>query len=210
MPPLTALLAPRCLAPLCLLVSLWLVAPVALSHGGVLLEDDVCVINIGFFKSHFTIYQPQTSGSEEFCEDLPAANESVFVLEYLHLGLRELPVDFRIIRNTTGLGRFARWEDIQALGDLAPLTVFHHGPARHPDGVMEVRHDFAAAGEYIGIVSTHHPRLGKTYRAVFPFQVGWTGPGYWPWLALAGLLFVIYVAASNRGWLRRTNPEPET
>ena len=30
------------------------------AHGGVFLEEDVCVIEVGFFRAHFTIYQPQT------------------------------------------------------------------------------------------------------------------------------------------------------
>ena len=31
----------------------------ATAHGGVSMEDDLCVIKIGFLKAHFTGYQPK-------------------------------------------------------------------------------------------------------------------------------------------------------
>ena len=159
------------------------------AHGGVFLEDDVCVIQIGFFRAHFTIYQPRTSASEEFCEDIPDVTESVFVLDYLHKSLREMPVDFRVIKDATELGRFAKWEDIERLGDLESVTVFYQPPLTTADAVFSVEHTFEEAGHYIGIVTTRNSTLNKTYNAVFPFEVGATGFGYWPWILL--LLVVV-------------------
>ena len=75
-----------------------LFAGAVFGHGGVVMEEDLCVINIGFYRAHFTVYQPQTSANEEFCEDLPDAGETIFVLDYLHDSMKRVPVDFRIIK----------------------------------------------------------------------------------------------------------------
>ena len=69
------------------------------AHGGVGMEDDKCIITIGFLKAHFTGYQPKTNGTEEFCEDIPEVARSVFVIEYLHDFLKKMQVDFRIIKD---------------------------------------------------------------------------------------------------------------
>ncbi|WP_354694465.1 hypothetical protein [Elongatibacter sediminis] len=143
-------------------------------------------MHIDFYSARFTAYQPATSGNEEFCEDLPDTGPTVFVLDYLHPSLKLVPVDFRIIRNTTGQGRFAQWEDVAALGDLEPLTLYYHPPVIRPDASFQAEYDFSEKGEYIGIVTAGHPTNDNTYRAVFPFAVG-TGR---PWLTLAALLLV--------------------
>lgn len=158
------------------------------AHGGVVEEDDVCVLRIDYLKAHFKAYQPRTSGHSEFCEDLPDAAETVFILEYLHDDLARLPIEFRIIRNTTGKGRFARWDDIQALEDLDGVTVFHMEPVVEPD-VFSVVHEFDSDGEYIGIVTIATESNARLRIAVFPFEVGFTGMGWWPYIA--GLLVLI-------------------
>lgn len=170
----------------------------AQAHGGVMLDDDICLINIGFFQAHFKIYQPQSQRFEEFCEDLPAAESSVFVMEYQHDGLAEMAVDFRIIRDVTGMGLYANWDDIQAIENLQDATVFYQPERIDPD-LLTIVHAFAEAGLYIGIVTATHLDNGKTYAAVFPFEVGYQGIGYWPWLvvllaALTGLWWLM-----NRG-----------
>ena len=144
----------------------------AWSHGSVVDSGEGCVIRMDFYSAHFSIFQPQTRAHREFCEDLPDVSESVFVLEYLHNSLREVPVDFRIIRNTSGMGRFVRWQDIEALDNIELLTVFHQHVPPRPDGVLSVVHHFAERGDYVGIVTAPHPNQDKVYHAVFPFSVG--------------------------------------
>ena len=173
---------------------------IASGGGGVMLENDTCIIIVGFYRAHFTAYQPATRGDEEFCEDLPDVGETVFVLDYLHDSMKDVPVDFRIIRDATGLGDFARIEDVRALGDLAPLTVFYRPPSVEPDASYRVSHDFAAPGHFVGIVTAGHPTKDKTYTAVFPFSVGLDGFPYL-WLT-AGLGLVLGVAALAWFWLR--------
>jgi hypothetical protein len=169
-------------------------APTLRAHGSVTAEGDLCLIRIGFYTAHFKVFQPQRSGEREYCEDLPAAAESVFVMDYVHQGLAEIPIEFRIIRNTTGLGRFARLDDVLALGDLDTLTVFHQSPVLEP-GVFTALHDFTDNGDFLGLVSVRHPETGELYEAVFPFSVGFRGWGLLP------LFVALALAAQALYWL---------
>ena len=125
---------------------------VAQPHGGVVEEEDLCVIKVNYLRGHFKIYQPLTRGHREYCEDLPDATESVFVMEYLHDSLAEAAVDFRIIRDVTGKGRFARMEHVEAIEDLDAVTVYYQQPVHEPD-VYTITHTFGEEGDFIGIVA---------------------------------------------------------
>ena len=168
------------------------------AHGGVVEEDDLCVIKVNYLRAHFKVYQPASSGLKQFCEDLPAATQSIFVMEYQHDSLSEMQVDFRIIRDVTGKGRFARLEDIRQIADIDGATVFYQAPVVEPD-VYLVSHDFVEEGDFVGIVSARQLESGKLYTAVFPFEVGFTGIGYWPFfIGLLLLLQVQYLFMSGR------------
>lgn len=165
----------------------------AFASGGVVLKGDVCTIEVGFYEALFTAYQPQTSGNEEFCEDLPNTGESIFVLDYLHASLREVPVSFRIIRDATGLGRFVQHDDILALEDIDALTVFYQPPIIKPGASFRIEHEFAKKGEYVGIVTAGHPTNDATYYAVFPFTVGAFNFPYWTLAIVVGALLIVLV-----------------
>ena len=168
------------------------------AHGGVVQEDDLCVIKVNYLRAHFKVYQPRASGHKQFCEDLPLASESVFVMEYQHDALKGMPIDFRIIRDVTGKGRFARMEDVEEIDDLDSATVFYQEAVIEPD-VFTVMHEFAEDGDFIGIVSATQPDTSKVYAAVFPFEVGFTGIGYWPFfIAVLVLLQLQYLLMSGR------------
>lgn len=169
----------------------------ATAGGAVVMTGQGCTMHIDFYSARFTAYQPESRGNEEFCEDLPDLGPTLFVLDYLHPSLKLVPVDFRIIRNATDQGRFAKWEDVQSLGDLEAHTVYYHPPVIRPDASLQVEYDFADEGEYIGIVTAGHPTLDTTYRAVFPFEVG--RASRWPFLLAIGLL----VVAGAVFWRRR-------
>jgi len=170
----------------------------ALAHGGVVEEDDICVIKVNYLRAHFKIYQPRVSGHEQFCEDLPAAAESVFVMEYLHDSLASMPIEFRIIRDVTGKGRFARMEDVEQIADLDAATVFYRPPELEPH-VYTVAYEFAEEGDFIGIVSARNPDTDQEFAAVFPFEVGFTGWGYWPlFIGLLVLIQIQYLVTSGR------------
>ncbi len=175
------------------------------AHGGVVEEDDLCIIKVNYLRAHFKIYQPRVSGHEQFCEDLPEASESVFVMEYEHDSLSIMPIDFRIIRDVTGKGRFARMADVEEIDDIDAATVFYQPATLEPD-VYTVLHDFDEEGDFIGIVSARHPDTNRVYAAVFPFEVGFTGVGYWPlFIGLLVLIQLQYLFMSGRlgRWFRR-------
>lgn len=175
-----------------------LLQQIANAHGGVVEEDDLCVIKVSYLRAHFKVYQPRETGHRQYCEDLPAASESVFVMEYLHHALASMPINFRIIRDVTGKGRFARPEDVVQIEDLDAVTVFYQPAVIEPD-VFTVIHDFADEGDFIGIVSATQPDTGVVHAAVFPFEVGYSGMGYWPlFIGLLVLLQLQYLLMSGR------------
>jgi hypothetical protein len=168
-------------------------SPVAFGHGGVVEEDDLCVIKIGYLRAHFKIYVPAERQHQEYCEDIPVRGDSVFVMEYQHDGLSSAEIDFRIVRNVTGKGKFARMQDVDAIDDLDAITIRYEPPTVVPD-VYTLLQPFEEDGEYIGIISARNSDTQVVYTAVFPFEVGYTGLGQWPWIlgALFALQFVYW------------------
>lgn len=165
----------------------------ASAHGGVAFEEDRCVIKIGFLTAHFAIYQPQSSRSEEFCEEIPEVSDTVFVMEYLHDFLREMPLDFRIIRDEQNFGIYARWEDVQTVTDIDAVTAFYQPPQIRPEGELTVNYAFENKGRYIGIVTAAHPREDTLYHSVFYFQVGGPDYGSFPlFITIAVILQLLY------------------
>jgi hypothetical protein len=181
----------------------------AWAGGGVVLSNDTCIIRIGFYEAHFTAYQPDARGDREFCEDLPDAGKTVFVLDYLHSSLKEVPVDFRIIRNVTGKGEFAREPDVIALPDLDAATVFYQSPLIKSNGTFLVEYRFESDGEYIGIVTAGHPSNANIYTSVFPFEVGASRvPWGWMGLGVALLLAAFLLVSMKR--IGRSGVGPST
>ena len=168
------------------------------AHGGVSIKEDFCVIQIGFFRAHFAVYQPQQTADQEFCEDIPETTDTIFVLNYLHNSLKHAPVDFRIIKDVNNLGRFAKWQDIARLEDIEEDTVFYQTPRIRPEAMLKVAYKFEEPGSYIGIVTAKYLENGKTYNAVFPFEVGGkTNFGIIQLFILLGILIEIVYLYSN-------------
>jgi hypothetical protein len=169
--------------------------------GGMVLEDDVCILWIDFYSAHFTAYQPDSSGNEQFCQNLPATGKTLFVLDYLHQSLKEVPVELRIIRDVTGQGRFVKLEHVEALDNIEQLTVFYQPPLVRPDASFKIEHDFAEEGEYIGIISAGHPTNDSVYTAVFPFEIGGRNRTYLLplFLLVAGGVFLLMRRSGRSG-----------
>jgi len=144
----------------------------ARAGGGLVLEEDKCILWIDFYSAHFTAYQPATQGNQQFCGDLPDVGETIIVLDYLHPSLKEVPVDFRIIRDVTGQGQYVKLKHVEALGDLDPYTVFYQPPVIRSDASFQIEHAFTEKGAYVAVVSAGHPSTDMIYTAVFPFQAG--------------------------------------
>jgi len=172
--------------------------------GAVVGEPGSCIIEIGIYTAHFTIYQSDTRANEEFCEDLPDTGSTLFVIDYLHGSLSEVPLDFRIIRDVDNWGIFARWENVQQIQDIDARTVFYQAPVVRPENQLTVEAELLEPGGYIGIITAPHPTKDKLYHAVFPFQVGridWA-----PWLLLAALVAVVGSYLLRR---RKSSPSVE-
>ena len=180
------------------------VAPVY-AHGSVTPEDDVCIIRIGYYEAHFKMYLPRTDGHQEYCEDIPGTGETVFVMEYEHSGLGEVPIDFRVIRNVTGNGIFTNLDDVEQIDDLESVTVLRHEAATQPD-VFTIVHNFEEQGEFVGIVTVQNPETGRIYTAVFPFEVGFAGIPWWVWFVLIAVALQANYFLMN-GWLSRWRRE---
>ena len=201
---------PALLAQACAFAALLAWPQLAAAHGGVVAEEDSCLLQMGFLQAHFTLPQPESRGSEEFCEDLPDIGSSLFVVEYLHDMMKEMPIDFRIIRDEQGFGIFANWEDVASIADLEAQTVLHRVLAPQPAGVLALRHEFEQPGGYIGVAVAENPDNGKTYNAVFYFEVGNAGYGWIPLfvglIVAAQLLFWSSTGALQRLVQRRGKP----
>lgn len=174
------------------LLFLLVLSPDAGAHGSVTLEDDLCVIRIGFYQAHFKIYLPRVSAHQEYCEDIPWGREVLFVMEYTHGDLGKVPMDFRIIRDVTTMGRFATLDDVRQIEDIDAVTLFYQPPQVSPD-VYTVMHEFEERGQYLGIVTAPHPGGEEHYVAVFPFEVGYTRLGLLP-------LFLVLLLAVQGGY----------
>lgn len=147
-------------------------ASAVFGHGGVSIEDDVCLIKIDRYKAHFTGYLPKERATQEFCEDIPAASESIFVIDFISDELREMDLDFRIVRDVNDIGVTATYGDLGGPEAIEKATIYYQEPMQFRKGILNVRYTFVQNGNYIGIVNAHHVETGLKYTSVFPFSVG--------------------------------------
>ena len=157
-----------CLSMVCLVLS----SSAVFAHGGVSIEDDVCLIKIDRYKAHFTGYLPKERATQEFCEDIPVATESIFVIDFISDELRAMDLDFRIIRDVNDIGVTATYGDLGGEEAIKAASVYYQEPKQYQKGILNVRHNFTQIGGYIGIVNAHHIDTGLKYTSVFPFSVG--------------------------------------
>ena len=161
-----------------------------MAGGGLVLKNDVCIIEIDFYSAHFTAYQPASRGNEQFCQELPDTGETIFVLDYLHPSLKQVPVSLRIIHDVTGQGEFVKLKHVEEIEDIDSLTVFYQPPLIRADASFQAEFKLHEKGSYIGIVTAGHPSNDKIYTAVFPFDVG--GPDIY--IVLPMILFFMALA----------------
>lgn len=146
------------------LLIMGLIAPNAFAHGGVSIEADKCVLKIGEYLMHFTGYQPENSGGEEFCEDIPSTGHAIIVMDFVDSQLRRMDADLRIVKTDT-------WSAAQAYkqGDEAE-EVLYIPPKKYNGGSITVDQRFAEPGYFVGIVTA---KGDEEIASVFPFSVGY-------------------------------------
>lgn len=160
----------------------------AVAHGGLSLDKDVCKLQLGRYSMHFTGYQPEATGSTEFCEDIPEVGQIVIVLDAVDAELRELPIEVRIIRDTG------------EKGDIEAATVLHLARQRYPTGTVSFDHKFDQPGKFIGLVTAGEK---GEYVSSFPFSVASSRAGYYKYLLFLAVPLLGFALYRFSGHARR-------
>jgi len=124
----------------------------AWSHGGASVDTDQCRVQIGSHLVHFTAYQPQLTGTTEYCNNIPELGQSTIVFDYEGKALRNMTVEFEITKEPEGT-RF-----------------FYSPPATHSNGTFNQNLNFTEAGKYLVHVTLVNE--GQKIDAHIPFTVG--------------------------------------
>ena len=175
-------------------VAMALISGAAWGHGGVSIEDDMCIMQVGPYRAHFTGYVPSRRATQEFCEDIPDTGRAIFAIDFISDELRRMNTDFRIIRDVNNIGIKATYDDLGSKQDIEQATIFYKPPEQLSTGTFNVTHTFGEKGHFIGIVTARHPETGKEYISVFPFAVGIFRWG--PIVTRLGLIIVLVGAAA--------------
>lgn len=172
----------------------------AQAHGGVSMEDDICVMRIGTMRAHVAGYQPEHRATQEFCEDIPEVGRAIIVVDFTDPVLRESTIDFRILRDTQGLGAKARYEGLGDAAQIEAATLLKLPTTTYPRGTVTVDHQFTEAGWHIGVLTATDAKSGQAIHSVFPFRVGVRS--YWkylvPFIGIMALGLLIQRLSSRR------------
>jgi len=166
------------------------------SHGGVSIEDDNCILKVAGMRAHFTGYQPEVRATQEFCEDIPELGRAIIVVDYITPALREMSVEFRVLRDVKNRKADGRYEDLGSTADIDAATVVKMPAGIYPRGTLTFDHIFDQPGWYVGFLAATDPKTGKVEHSVFPFRVGVRDYGRYVFaaifsLGLAGLAYYL-------------------
>ena len=169
------------------------------AHGGVSIEFDTCILKIGSYRMHLTGYQPETSGGEEFCEDIPATGNAVIVLDYVDDPLRDMMTGVRVIEKDS-------WTAAQSpSGDDQAKTILDVPPKLYKAGSVKIERRFDKPGYFVGFLTAEKEGQEKLVSR-FPFSVGYGkgalsmvgGGGY----AMYGIIALVLVAGGAFYYLK--------
>ena len=190
-------------------VSFSLFSTDAIAHGGVSIEDDLCIMSIGNMRAHFTGYQPKVRASQEFCEDIPELGEAIIVLDFLSPALRKMDVTFQVMKDDAGKGPNTSFSDVEPRLMNARDLIVNKEAATYPSGSFNVSLSIQEAGWYVGVVSAVDPDTNEEVVSVFPFSVGqrdYLGIVLWC-VAIVTIALSFYFLSV--GLNRRTQPQHE-
>ncbi len=145
----------------------------AWAHGGASVEADKCRIEVGPHLVHFTAYQPQLTGTTEFCNDIPELGNVVIVFDYEGKALRNMTVEFEITKEPEG------------------TRVFYQAPTTNPTGTYNTQLNLTTAGKYLAHVTLVNE--GQKIDAHVPFTMGSSQSGLsgTTYLVIAVVLFAL-------------------
>ena len=134
-----------------------LASPMIWAHGGASVDTDQCRIFVGPHLVHFTAYQPQLSGTTEFCGDIPELGPTTLVFDYEGKALRDMSVEMEVNKEPEG----------SRVAYLAPST--------HPTGTFNTTINFNEPSKYLAHVTLVNE--GERIDAHIPFKVGTSKTG---------------------------------
>lgn len=152
--------------------------------GGAAQEFDTCRIEVGSHWVHFTAYQPQLSGMEEYCGTIPGPGMSNLVIDYEGKALRQMEVEFELTKEPEGTS-------------LVKVPM-----AKHSNGVITTPYNFEQPGKYLAHITLVNE--GQRIDAHLPIVVGadrnagGTNTYLIGGIILAALGYVLYL--SNAGF----------
>jgi hypothetical protein len=154
-----------------LIITLSIVSNSVLAHGGVSVEQDKCVLTIGPYRMHFTGYQPESSGGQEFCEDIPVVGSAIIVLDYVDEALRSRMTSFKIIEKNS-------WSEAQSIdGDEQAKAIIDVPAQLYKRGSMKFDYKFTQPGYFVGFVTSQGESSEDKLISRFPFAVGYGASG---------------------------------
>ena len=164
-------------------------APMAMAHGGLSMDQDKCVLRVGPYFMHFAGYQPSSSGATEFCEDIPAAGQTVVTIDAIDDALRSMPLQVRIVRDTGAP---------PAEPPREADTVLYIPPKLYPAGSVSFEYKFDGPGKFVGYVLAGD---NGQHVSRFPFSVGRT-QSVWssmmPYVGLGALALLLLAYTGRR------------
>jgi hypothetical protein len=124
----------------------------AWAHGGASVDTDQCRIFVGPHLVHFTAYQPQLTGSTEFCGEIPDLGPTTMVFDYEGKALRNMTVEVEFTKEPEG------------------TRIAYLPPSTHPSGTFNTQYNFTEGGKYLAHVTLINE--GQKIDAHVPFKVG--------------------------------------
>ncbi len=176
------------------------------AHGGVQVEDNMCVLRVGPYKAHFTGYQPEVRGDQAFCDDVPVVGKAVFAIDFIDNELRSMQTEFRILKDVKNIGVNATYQDLGSQQDIDNATILKIPPQEYPRGTITIRYEFPKEGHFIGLAIARRPGTSTEYISVFPFSVGIFryAPYIWTLLGVIVVTAVIGGILVMRGTRRKS------
>lgn len=159
----------------------------AAAHGGVKLEQDECVMQLGPNTLHFIGYQ-RSGEEQEFCQDIAQTGPTVIALSAVSPELRDMAIGVRIVKDVGEANEKA---------NLDAITIVNMEPKVYRNGILTLEHDFRDAGHYVALVTVRDD-LGNEWVTRFPFGVGL----YTFWGMLEYILYGVgFVSLIGAMWL---------
>ena len=135
-----------------LFLAAMLPASSAWAHGGASVDTDQCRIFVGPHLVHFTAYQPQLTGSTEYCGDIPDLGTTIMVFDYEGKALRNMTVEVEFTKEPEG------------------KRIAYLPPATHSSGTFNTSYNFTEPGKYLAHVTLINE--GQKIDAHVPFKIG--------------------------------------